>query len=227
MVKRPIDRSFNPVTFVSDRVTIGGGYSTKPVEVQSKTVLGPDKLHHVFVKMARGEKWVLRCVCGSPKQIREKTTSRRMTLIDIMRTKIRRLCDGLDNPGNVQHSATNDDDYDPMEDLADASVIKGKSDSKRVVGVYTKGRARYYAMRRKDCIVTVNLPMQCREIAPLCQKMRPAKVFIVDRRTIWLSVDDVPWAIRWLFDEQQVKGTHVMADDDAGLEAVATPRSSD
>ena len=201
MVKGPIDRAFKPVQFLSDRVLVTGGHLSKPIEATSKTVVGPDKLHHVFVKMSGIDRWLQRCVCGTPSQGLKDKSSRRMTLIDIMRMQIRRLCDGLDNPGNVQHSATNDDDYDPMEDLADASVIKGKSDSKRVVGVYTKGRARYYAMRRKDCIVTVNLPMQCREIAPLCQKMRPAKVFIVDRRTIWLSVDDVPWAIRWLFDQ--------------------------
>ena len=57
--------------------------------------------------------------------------------------------------------------------------------------------------------------------------MRPVKLFIVDRKSIWLSIDDVPWAIRWLFDEQRVKGIPVMADDDAGPKAVATPRSSD
>ena len=41
-------------------------------------------------------------------------------------------------------------------------------------------------------------------------------VHIVDRRQIWLSIDDVEWAIRYLFHQHQLRGVGLVADDDEG-----------
>ena len=46
--------------------------------------------------------------------------------------------------------------------------------------------------------------------------MRPVKLFIIDRKTVWLSIDDVAWAVRYLYEQAHLKGVPVVVDDDAG-----------
>ena len=69
----------------------------------------------------------------------------------------------------------------------------------------------------KNCIVTVNLASRCREIDPTRTQMRPVKLFITDRKTVWMSIDDVGWAISYLFDHHHLEGVPLVDDDDAGL----------
>ena len=94
---------------------------------------------------------------------------------------IQRKSDGVDEPDDVRHIATKDDDYDPMGEIGSSSVIGGGANINAIVGCDTTGRSRYYRNRAKNCIVTVNLPSRCPEIDPLCTQMRPVKLFIVDR----------------------------------------------
>jgi len=45
-------------------------------------------------------------------------------------------------------------------------------------------------------------------------------MFITDRPTLWLSIDDVAWAIAYLFKQCQLKGVPMVDDNDAGPGAV-------
>ena len=62
----------------------------------------------------------------------------------------------------------------------------------------------------------MNLASRCREIDPTCTQMRSVKLFITDRKTVWLSIDDVAWAVKYLFDQHHLKGVPLVDDDDAG-----------
>ena len=55
-------------------------------------------------------------------------------------------------------------------------------------------------------------------------KIRNVKVFIEYRKQIWLSVDDVEWAVTYLFIQNQLKGVPLVHDDDAGLGAPPQPK---
>ena len=46
--------------------------------------------------------------------------------------------------------------------------------------------------------------------------MRPVKLFIENRMTVWLSLDDLAWAMKYLFQQNQLKGVPVVDDSDAG-----------
>ena len=50
--------------------------------------------------------------------------------------------------------------------------------------------------------------------------MRPVKMFITDRLTLWVSIDDVAWSIAYLFKQSQLKGVPMVDDNDAGQGAV-------
>ena len=61
----------------------------------------------------------------------------------------------------------------------------------------------------------MNVASRCPEVDPNCTQMRPLKLFIADRKTVWLSIDDVAWAVHYLYDQHQ-KGVPLVADNDAG-----------
>ena len=77
-------------------------------------------------------------------------------------------------------------------------------------------RARYYRNQAKNCIVNIHMAVRCPEIDPKCKQMRPVTVFTENRITLWLSLDDLPWAIKYLFDQNQLKGVPVVDDGGVG-----------
>ena len=225
--KDTTDRIFRGVEFEYGRIHISGGHCSHPLPATSKTFTGSDNQQHVFVKLGVKEPWLLSCVCGSRCNSKAKAFGR-TSLLDVLHMIVKRKCDGLDVPSDTQDMSVVGEDFDPMSELDRSSVTETQTPvTTLVVGRRTTGRSRYYQNMAKNSIVTVNLPTRCHEIDPSCKQMRPVKLFIVDRKSIWLSINDVPWAIRWLFDQHHLKGIPVVADDDAGPKAaVASPGCS-
>ena len=61
------------------------------------------------------------------------------------------------------------------------------------------------------------MPARCPEEDPNCTEIRTVRLHIVDRQQIWLHIDDVEWAIRYLFAQNQFKkGIPLVTDDDEG-----------
>ena len=79
----------------------------------------------------------------------------------MLRTHIQRKSDGADDSDDVQHIATRDDDYDPMDDIGSKAVTGRAGGEKAILATDNKGRTRYYRNRFENCIVTVNLPSRC------------------------------------------------------------------
>ena len=110
------------------------------------------------------------------------------------------------------------EDYDPMLELAEGTGSSsdvpagGKHASK-----YAKSqRWRYSANAAKHCISTLDMPSECHEVDPNGTKIRTVTVYVQDRKQIWLSVDDVAWAVEYLYKQNSLKGIPVVAADDAG-----------
>ena len=138
----------------------------------------------------------------------------RTTLLDLLRTCILRKADGIDDLDDATPAAAADEEYDPMNEIGSASVTTGAGSV--VLESDKRGRKRFYKNRAKNCIVTVNVASRCPEVDPNCTQMRPLKLFIADRKTVWLSIDDVAWAVQYLYDQQHLKGIPLVADNDAG-----------
>jgi hypothetical protein len=205
------DTIFKPVKFEFGQVHIAGGHTATPASAKSKSVEGSDKKQHLFVKMATSEKWLLHAVCGSGDKSRYSFS--RTSLMNELRDQIVRLADGT-----VALDATPvvaPEEYDPMSEIGSAPATDSAGVS-AFLSADKRGRARYYKNRAKNCIVTVNVASRCPEVDPHCTQMRAVKLFIVDRLTIWLSIDDVAWAVRYLFEQHHLKGVPLVADDDAG-----------
>ena len=48
---------------------------------------------------------------------------------------------------------------------------------------------------------------------------RTIQLYVVDRKQVWLDIDDVEWALRFLYMQYVLKGVPVVSPDDAGPEA--------
>jgi hypothetical protein len=205
------DNIFKPVKFEFGQVHIAGGFTATPASVTSKSIEGSDKKQHISVKMASTERWLLCATCGSGDK--NKSAFGRTSLLAILRDHIVRLADGTDAIHATPVVAP--EEYDPMSEIGSAPATDSAGIT-TFLSADKQGRVRYYKNRAKNCIATVNVASRCPEIDPNCTQMRPVKLFIVDRKTIWMSIDDVAWAVRYLFDQHHLKGVPLVADDDAG-----------
>ena len=208
-----IDRIFKPVKFEFGQVHIAGGFTSTPAAAKSRTVEGSDKKQQVFVKMSRQEPWLIAACCGTRNDSRGAAFGR-TSLLDMLREHLRRKADGVDDLDDATPIQAADDDYDPMNDIGSAPALAGRAAT--MLETDKRGRRRYYKNRAKNCIITVNVASRCPEVDPKCTQMRPLKLFLTDRKTVWLSIDDVAWAVRYLYDQQHLKGVPLVADDDAG-----------
>ena len=81
------------------------------------------------------------CGCGN----KNRTSFDRTSLLDIIRERIARLCDGVDAiDGTPLNTA---DDYDPMSEIVSGSGAP--SDGRAIVGTDAEGRTRYTATVRR------------------------------------------------------------------------------
>ena len=67
------------------------------------------------------------------------------------------------------------------------------------------------------------MPYECPEVDPNGTKRRNVSVYVEDRKTIWLSIDDVAWAVQYLYTQNQLKGIPMVAANDAGPGAPPPP----
>ena len=206
---------FKPVKFEFGKIHISGGYVSKPMSTITKTIDDADGTKKTFVKMSTAESWLIMCVCGQSSK--NKSSFERTSLLGIIHDRIGRLCDGVEDIVGEAVPGGNPADYDPMSELGVDSASSGATNA---VGVRVTGRQRYYRNMANNCIVTVNMASRCAEVDPTCTQMRPVKLYIEDRQKIWLSLDDVEWALKYLFTQNQLKGVPLVGEDDAGPGAV-------
>jgi hypothetical protein len=84
-------------------------------------------------------------------------------------------------------------------------------------------RWRYTRNAAKHCISTLDMPYECPEVDPTGTKRRNVSVYVEDRKTIWISIDDVAWAVQYLYTQNQLKGIPMVAANDAGPGAPPPP----
>ena len=109
-------------------------------------------------------------------------------------------------------------EYDPMEEI---EVDDDDNPRSRGVGYIDPNskRARYQKNKAKNRLVTVTAPAVTPEEDPMGTSTRTIKLYVVDRKQVWLDLDDVEWALRVLYMQFVLKGVPVVSPDDAGPEA--------
>ena len=77
-------------------------------------------------------------------------------------------------------------------------------------------RTRYYKNHVSKTVVMVDMPVRCPEEDASCTDMRTVTLYIADRKSIWVALSDVEWAIKYLFVQNYLKGVPLIPDDDVG-----------
>ena len=204
---------FRPLKFDFGKIHISGGHSTKPLPVTSTTITSRSGENITFVKLSTRENWLVHCTTGFCKT--SVSAFGRTSLLGEMREELRKHCDGLVEytEGHAEGAGKDDDDYDPMADIeADSAVADGAS---RTVGRGVK-RMRYYKNHGTKTVVVFPMPVRCKEEDPDCTEYRTIRMYIADRKQLWLDMADLDWAMKYLYVQHHLKGVPLVADDSTG-----------
>ena len=205
--------TFKPVSFQRGKVHISGGLLGKYMAMTTKDVKDLDGKSYEFVKVSWSEPWLVHAVSGCYRF--HHSSFYRTTLVADLLKQVVRICNGEGDPDVQLHGGgAAGADVDPMLELA-GNAGPG---ARVAVGTAVIGRARYHENRARNQIVTVSMPAVCPEEDRHCKVKRNVKLRITDRRTIWLSIDDVEWMVRYLFVQNQLRGVATV-DDDEGPDA--------
>ena len=77
------------------------------------------------------------------------------------------------------------------------------------------------ARGRKNQSVTLTMPATCIEMYPRCADTRQVTCFVKDCRQIWISVEDVPWLVRYVHEQFCLGGVPLVEDGRAAAPAFA------
>ena len=54
---------------------------------------------------------------------------------------------------------------------------------------------------------------------PTCTYKHKARLLVVHRSQVWLQIDDVNWAVKYMYSQHVLKGVAYVSPDDAGPSA--------
>ena len=125
----------------------------------------------------------------------------RNSLLDSLREECRKLCDGEES--SARDISRESEDYDPMADVEQVVAEVHSPGKTRGRG---QKRVRYYKNHASNTVVTLNVPVRCPGQHPNCTELRRIRLYITDRRSFWLDLADVEWAVRYLYIQNLLNG---------------------
>ena len=211
---------FKSVSFEFGQIHIKGGFLGKPMPMVSKQFRsGDDEQTKTFVKISRDQPWLMAATAGKNKA--SHTSIGRTSLLNMLHDKVEQFANGkLESCSSdgATHGGGDEaaDDDDPMN-MVDVPVEEQqKFETPTKVSGRGSNRQRYYRNVAKGTIFYTNVPECTAEEDPTQREQRRIALYILDRRTIWLDLDDVAWAVRFLYVQNMLKGVPVVQADDDG-----------
>lgn len=196
---------FQDAEFQRGEILIKAGLNRKPLPMVTSEVKHANKKKD-FAKFGLSEAWVGKCVTN----IQQNDPGlKRTTLVKELLGYVRSACDGeipFDDATEV--TAEHDDNYDPMEEIQ----VEGSSLDANMSG--RKKRKRTAETKANGRFLTVEMPEICPELDPQSKARRKVLLLVYRKDQVWISFDDVNWAMRYLYAQYCLKGVaHVPADD--------------
>ena len=168
-----------------------------------------------FIKMAVGEPWLCKAVTGATTPC-HTSIGRTSLLVDLMAV-VKRACEGdipvLDEDPAV--AGEGEDEEDPMNDIdaldMETPVKKSRKRARTVPSKYS-----YTPNACKNKVVVGTIREVPEEVDPNNEALRKVQLYIVDRRSIWMNLDAVDWAIKYMYAQNALKGVGFVRGDSAG-----------
>ena len=211
-------KDFKTVKFTFGMIHFSGGHVRTPIPLTSKAVSNPGSNNDItFVKMSAREQWLIMATT-SQKQYSAGMYGRQ-SLLDILHDKVHKHCDGevLCDGEASSSSPKASDEHDPMMEVQQDQVDSGCSSKIKGPG---QKRMRYYHNLARDSIATFDMPVRCPEEDPHCTDVRQIRLYVVDRSVVWLHMNHLEWATRYLYTQNLLKGVALVPDDSPGLGGV-------
>ena len=99
------------------------------------------------------------------------------------------------------------DEYDPMQEIE--KTLDEQHPRSRGGGDPSK-RTRYQQNKAKNRLVTVTAPAVSPEEDPMSTSTITIEVYGVDRKQLWLDLDDLEWALRFMYMEFAFHGSGLL-----------------
>ena len=202
-------KAFRPGKFEFSKVHFSGGLLKRPMPITTKkvTVHNGEK---IFVKMLASEPWLIGAVTGQ----KAHGMLCRTTLLTTLHSFVEQACNGeLDTRAAEEEGG---DEYDPMQEI---EVDDGTHSRSRGVGYSDSKRARYQKNKAKNRLVTVTAPAVSPEEDPMSTSTRTIQLYVVDRKQVWLDIDELDLALRCMYMQHSLRGVPVVSPDSTGPEA--------
>ena len=202
---------FKTVAFEHGKIHMRGGALAKPAPIDSRVITLTENRKIAFVRMATKEQWLVAAVTGERKLTRLFV---RTTLLDDLRLKILQYCNGEMDSGSDDN--TQESEYDPMSEL----VVEAADPSCPPIAVRGTKRMHYKRNAALKKCVCFEMPLRCPEEDPGCTETKKIMLYIEDRKQVWLALDDVSWAIQYLYVQAHLKGVPLIDDHCPGPRSV-------
>ena len=212
---------FKAVEFPYERVHTTGGKLRTPMPMVTRRVKagGKDK---TFVKMSMSDPWLLFATTGQ--RHANASTYGNRSLLDVLREHAEQAYNGgLFCAADPVADDAGDDDYDPMNEVDSEETSAAKYGQTRGRG--DNKRARYHKNHAKHKLLDIDFPRHPPELVKDGKDKRSVRIYIIDRKQVWLQIDDVPWAMKYLYVQNMLKGVPLVAPDSEGPSAAASSSS--
>jgi hypothetical protein len=209
---------FSKLQVVRDKVQVRVGAMKKAVPITTQRVgVGPSAMD--FVHLQSHETWLSLAVTGNSK-VSPKHALGRTGLLQVLHQAVGDICSGTLDLGADDNDNENDgEDFDPMNavDVADgdpeAQADNGQASE---TGGGKAKRARLGKNPAKNKVVSYELPSHPPELGVEENVERRIKLYIKDRKQIWLHINDLEWAVRYLYIQDFLKGVPRVSPDSTG-----------
>ncbi len=205
---------------VERKTAVTGGMLKKPMHIITKTFyVGACETE--FVQLKKGDQWLTQSACGpADRQRGLRRTKMLEALMTAAQAAVVAVAEApeLDGPPAgadppPAHDPMADFDYDDTPPPALAGHDMSDTPSKKA---RQKSAPKYL-----NRVVTLTMPAKCKEMHPSCDDTRKVTCYVKDCRQVWMSVEDVPWLVRYVHEQFLLGGVPLVEEDGASAPALA------
>ena len=213
-----------------DHPMVSGGHLRGKVSPNSASVAMPDGTKLTFLKVGTTERWLISMTTGTANYRGGLYGPR--SLFDLLHGLVEKGADGQGRliKGRMPRPSTGpcDDDApdepDPMDEIQCIDLGRGGGGrAMKRPRVQDPGGVRPHRNPHKGDVVEFEVPKRCPEEDPDCTEKERIRLYIQDKRSIWLHADNLQWAVSYLQCQHWLKGVPLVAGCDPGPGAGPDP----
>ena len=194
------------MAFDFGQIHMRGGFLNKAMPMVCRVVRDiPGNCLRTFVKISSNEAWLCKAACDHTQW--KFVLATRGCLLVKLKDLVLKAANGELDSASSEYVA---DGIDRGDGILESESPKDEN-KPRVSG---RKHMRYGGAHEQ--IFTTLLPERPEEEEGIDQPQRKITLYIEDRITVWLALEDVEWAVRYMFLQYMLKGVPLVSADSTG-----------